>query len=454
VKLPSQAQAVERAEVIRGHLESFATARADDPLVWCSMPRLGSLAYFHMASPHQVPSALSRSDLRLVAERRWPMRGRRSPRKPGVLCGQGTLFMATDANMCRSQSALHERFGPVRPPAPEVRASYRRTRKLVRGATAVAGELVACARREQLELPVDSRAIGTRLVRAAGLIAYAEALLERERPRVVVTGSILSPRGRALVHAARRAGVPSVYIPHTAQSSVDVRLIALPVDYAGLRGSEEVRYLVDHGVQRERLDVVGNPTIAPGPAPAIDPRLGPVFATGLEDFRLEPLLAVVRQALPAEVTVARHPSERSQPADPFAAPWRIFPGRTYDLLASGPPVVVQHSSGVALEALHLGIPVVELRYPGKSPLYPLIREPYVRFASSASELQASVAQARADAADQHLRRELIAWAQAWSGPNGREAGERAVALVERARVEGQRRPIWNPLTRGPERAVS
>jgi hypothetical protein len=283
-------------------------------------------------------------------------------------------------------------------------------------------------------------------LRTFRLIGYWEQLLARELPAVVVVGSITAPRARTLIYAARRAGIPAVYVPHSPQSTVNVPLAALPVDYAALRGEGEAAYLAKHGARRDRLDVVGNPTIVPEPAPEIDRRMAPAFAAGLEEpFRLGPLVRVIREALGKDVTVGRHPK-----ADPeavrhaFPAEWQIFEGRTYDLLRAGPPVVVQHSSGVALEALHLGIPVIELSYPGKPTLYPFAREPHVRFASTSGQLAGAAAAASADAAESARRESLIDWAHRWSSPNGDEAGERAIALVERAAAEGPQGAIWDP----------
>jgi hypothetical protein len=240
--------------------------------------------------------------------------------------------------------------------------------------------------------------------------------------------------------------VPTVYVPPTAQTAPNARIIGLPVDYAGLRGEEEAGYLAGLGVDRGRLDVVGNPTVAEEAAPRIDPGLPAVFAPGLEDeARLGPLVGVVREGLGDRVVVGRHPSAGVEvEGGAFPPGWRIFEGRTYELLRAGPAVVVQHSSGVALEALHLGIPVVELSYPGKAALYPLIREPYVRFASTGQQLREAVAAASGDAGDPGRRRELIEWARGWSWPNGAEAGQRAVALVETALARGPRGPIWEP----------
>ena len=413
------------------------------------MPRFGSLARFRMA---QGPASLAScagvrsggwrpprchaaSAARRAAPARW---------WAGAACSWRRL------PTCGAQAALHERFGPVGRPDAGVGASYRHARGLARQAVSLARELIDCARGHQLELPVDSEAICTRLLRTARLVGYWEALLASEAPRVAVVGSLTAPRARALILAAERMAIPTVYIPHTAQVSQNVALSAMPVDYAGLRGAQEVAYLRGQGVDAGRLDVVGNPTIAPQAPPDIDPARAPVFAAGLDDpSRLGPLVEVIEAALGDRVTVGRHPAvdpEAMRRAVPSA--WTLFDGRTYDLLRSGPPVVLQHSSGVALEALHLGIPVIELCYPGQAGLYPLIARPHVRFASDSRELAAAAAAARADAREPASRDALIDWARSWASPPGAQAGERAVALVERALAEGPRGRIWDPAGAG------
>ena len=74
------------------------------------------------------------------------------------------------------------------------------------------------------------------------------------------------------------------------------------------------------------------------------------------------------------------------------------------------------------------------------PAYPLIREPYVRFASTSEELRAAVADATLDAQDDDCREELAGWARQWASPTGKEAGERVVALVDQAIAAGPRAP--------------
>ena len=65
---------------------------------------------------------------------------------------------------------------------------------------------------------------------------------------------------RALVLAAREAGIATVYIPHAPVIS-DARLVDLPVDYAGLRGPAEVDHYESLGAPGKRLTVVGNPAM-------------------------------------------------------------------------------------------------------------------------------------------------------------------------------------------------
>jgi hypothetical protein len=72
----------------------------------------------------------------------------------------------------------------------------------------------------------------------------------------------------------------------------------------------------------------------------------------------------------------------------------------------------------------------------------------VRSASTSAELRAAAAAAAADARDAGRRQALIDWARGWASPTGAEAGERTVALVEKAVAEGPRGRIWDPWSRG------
>ena len=126
--------------------------------------------------------------------------------------------------------------------------------------------------------------------------------------------------------------------------------------------------------------------------------------------------------------------------------WEIWAGRTYELLQAGPPVLIQASSGVALEALLLGVPTIDVSFPGALPPYPLIREPHVHVASSSSELEAALAEARLDGSDPDRRARIVEWAKGWSHPSGEEAAGGVAGVLRSALSEGPRGPIWDTWT--------
>ena len=222
---------------MRAQIESFAAQRRDDELLWCYLPRLLWSAHGRMAEPHRVPAELGRRQARRMRAVHVSRRNRSTPGGISAQIGGGCLFMATTTNMRRSQAPLYERFGPLRAPE-SARPLRSRTRALTRQATALAWDLIAFARSHQLELAIDAASLHQLFLRAAKLLSVWERLVAAERPRVVVVGSLWQPRARALLHAARRAGIPSVYVPHAPLLS-DVYLMDLAVDYAGLRGAGE-----------------------------------------------------------------------------------------------------------------------------------------------------------------------------------------------------------------------
>ena len=452
MKLPSYEPAAQTLRRTRSALERFADERGEDVLLRCHLPRLlsGTRMEYPMLARPAIPSALSRAQTRRMRAEHSSRSRRTAPRGLSARLGSGCLFAALSTNACRTQASLHERFGPLRAPQATVRAPRRRTRDLTRQAAELAGDLIAFCRRHDVELPIDSVALLAGFLQTARLLAGWERLLASERPRVVVVPWVYQPRTRALLHAARQAGVPSVYVPHTPLRSED-HMLDLGVDYAALRGVAEADRLAGHGVAGDRLDVVGNPALADDAPPSIDRSLSPVFAPSTENpLVLRPFVDLIRAALGSRVTVCRHPTAGPRGASEFPRQWSVHDGRTYGLLRAGPPVVLQQSSGVALESLHLGIPVIELSFPGLDPEYALIREPYVRFASSSGELREMVASATAKTGDGD-REALIEWARQWSWPNGAQAAQRLVALVERAIVQGQRDAIVSPAKSTPDR---
>lgn len=443
LELPTQESLVPRLEATRGGLEDFAAAHVGDPLLWCQLPRLLTDLQNHMASPHAVPSFPSKRKLQGWAERL----GVREPPAwltDNCLASEDCMFLASTTNMARAQAGLHARFAPVRP-AVAPPASIEAMRAGLARAVELADELIAYARDRRLELPEQLGPLHRELIRTAAALVHCEALVAAECPRVVVVSSGGAPRVRALIHAARQAGVPTVCIPHAPQLTDIRRSGDLPWDYAGLRGPAEIAYLAEQGVDAERLDVIGNATVGGGAPPILDPERAPAFAPSKEWVSpVGPLVELVHDALGDRVAVSCHPaSQGNGEGVAFPTGWQVWEGRTYDLLRTGPPVVLQQSSGVALEALHLGIPVIQLHIPGRPTVFPLIREPFCRFCTTSGELAAAVAEAREMAVDDARRAELIAWSREWSSPVGDDADEQAAQLVQRAAVEGPGGAIWD-----------
>lgn len=431
---------MQRSQRARARLTAFAALRGDDVLLWCQLPRLLS-ATNRVLEPHAVPAPLPRRELQAPRSLRASWHKRTMPAGVPVSLAGRCLLLAGDAGQRRAQAPLRERFGPLRPCEP-ARLPPGRTRRRLRQASELASDLIAFGASERLELPIDSAGLHRGLLRTARLLEGWERLLARESPGVVLVGSLWQTPARALVYAARQAGIPSVYVPHRPQRS-EAHPIDLAVGYAGLRGDGEVEFLAGHGMDRQRLDVVGDPSTVLEPPPEIDPSSPAVFAPSSEDPRmLAPMIELVHEALGSGVVVGRHPAA-GDGASAFPRQWPIFPARTRELLKRGSPVVLQQSSGVALESMQVGIPVIELQFPGQAPTFPLIREPYVRFASSSAQLATAAAASLADARDSSRRERLIAWARHWAWPTGAEAAARLVALVEDAIDRGPREPIWD-----------
>lgn len=270
-----------------------------------------------------------------------------------------------------------------------------------------------------------------RLVRKAfrAAISYYESrhLIDRYEPGLVVVANQHSPGPRGLLKAAIDADIPSIYFPH-APLSTHPCYRDLPVTAAGLRGEREVEFYAGLGANPLRVSSVGDPTIsrrdlavAQGP---------PILA--LSPLPVEELSAIVRlvqSAINGRVTVCPHPSsDLSQLQALVPEDWRISRLRTFDEMQTGVSLLIQQSSGVALEALSLGIPVVQLQSEDSAPGYAFLREPYVSIVERDSELrEVATAVSRLSAVDRQLMAE---WAEEWVGPRGDAAADRGRKLLE------------------------
>lgn len=295
-------------------------------------------------------------------------------------------------------------------------------------------------RSKQAGLRVRPNEVRTYCLAGARALARAEGVLTSEKTGLLVVATQHAPNMRALVATARHRGVPSVYFPH-APTAANRQYADLPTDYAGLRGAGEVDFYRGCGVSGN-LPQVGNPGV--GDFLEDQARIlkeAPVFAVpDLDPAVLADLFRLTVSAIGTEkVLVAPHPrSDRKELIRHLPSSWGLWSnGSTLDLLRRGPRFVVQHSSGVAWEALALGIPVIQLSYPNESANYPLIAKPFVLFAHSTPSLSEAVANAIAISSDRKGRDELRDWATYWCTSVGRRAREACVGLINQALQEGQ-----------------
>jgi len=328
------------------------------------------------------------------------------------------------------------RVAPRRLPVRGVAATSRRGMDL---ADAFAETLI----REEVVAPLPIRLLYDSFLTTQRYLAATERMLDELRPRAVVIATNHSIPSRALAFAARRHGIPTVYFPH-APMIRDERFSDIPADFAGMRGEAEIDRLVALRVAPDRLEVVGDPSLDALTQPSIDPN-GPVslaLPSILTDEEVRVTVEWVRAAAGDNVVVSPHPRQGEVYARRFAPEgWKVWNDRTVSLLRQGPPVVIQQSSGVAVEAMLLGLPTLQIDLPPHRPNYPALDPKHVRFIGSTDQAVAAVTDARADAADPERRQAIVEWARRWSAYQGSEAVERAWKLIQRALYEGAG-PAW------------
>jgi hypothetical protein len=270
----------------------------------------------------------------------------------------------------------------------------------------------------------------------AVLQARAERLMRgRHAPDVLVVATQHGATTRAVLAAANRSiRVRTVYVPH-APLADNVFYDDLPAHWALLRGPAEVRAYAAAGVDAGRLSAVGDPSI---PAPAgVAPRDGRRVLYALSTDHVGSLTndyAMMVAAGLTEVEVSMHPRLRDR-ADLLAlipAGWSLNPSSsTYQRMAEEPfAAVVQHGSGLGLEALALGLPVIELCNPGRTPNYHYTTDPEVPIVATASQLADALVRAvRSPAADEARQVYAAEWTVAFGPTAAASAAEALVAVL-------------------------
>jgi len=337
-----------------------------------------------------------------------------------------TLYVGTGSNQWRSLEPIVERASLDEVPAVELRP-----RSLV-GIDSPVTEVVRALGDAIGSDPATERMV-TRAARKAqrGLRRAATVLDAAEITRVVVATQH-EAEVRAFICEARRRGIPTVYIPH-APLSASVIYDDLPVDLAALRGASEVAHYARLGAEISGLVVVGNPGIGASRPPSIDARMPVVLALSWPiDEAMLAAIAVVYEAVGDDVIVAPHPAlSRRRLSEVLPDTWKVLSDRfrTWDLLRLGPWCVIQASSGVAAEALYLGLETIELAFPGRPAAYRFLTEPAVRFAEDSVELRSQVEAARAAIGNATRRQAVREHATRWCSTSGDAAISDALKVI-------------------------
>lgn len=265
-----------------------------------------------------------------------------------------------------------------------------------------------------------------------GHLARARLLLASTPPQAVVVASQHNSVSRALLAAAdETGGIETWYVPH-APVADNLAYRDLPVDFAMLRGGAERRFYERLGADAHRMFDVGDPSV-PGEAALSFERHGPVVVAGTVTTGdvLAAHLRVIAEANLPSVIFRPHP--RAEPSqDRLAADlgWEVVRDRsTFEVLwTRRPSVLVQIQSGVGLEALRVGVPVVNLVGPDEPMNYPYLDSPFVASVSTTDELVAALDRFQFSETDP-VERRTYAWS--WSSAVGPEAVERFVEAASR-----------------------
>ena len=281
-------------------------------------------------------------------------------------------------------------------------------------------------RRLVQQLDIRDRSGRARLQRLLGIaileVDVARRFFEAHRPRKLVAPTQHSVPARAALVAAQAAGVPTVYVPHAPIANNRIYR-DLPFDHAALRGPLEVDYYADLGADRARLHVVGDLSLSirADSSPCPD---GPIVVapSPWEAPRVEKFIAMVDAGIKQPFVVCPHP-RTDVPHMRQLLPERahlVEGERTVDVIARGCRAVVQNSSGVAVEAMLLGAPVIEVPASGQPPSYLAITEPYVRVATTPAEVQQAVSTLSPGARLHHVE-QARTWVRGWTAHTGTEA---------------------------------
>lgn len=320
----------------------------------------------------------------------------------------------------------------------------KRTRRLAHGLA----DATACER-------ISAR-LAMRLTRVAGhAIRAVERFVDHNAPTCIVVATQHSFQARAMSWVARERGIPTVYVPH-APVSMKRQYADLPFDYAALRGSQAIEYYAGLGADRARMCAVGDLSLGDIPdSPLVPARDKVVVAPSpWPEEKVRTFMDIVSNGVDGRYQVYPHPrSDLDQLRNATGTTGTLVTGhRTATALGQGATVVIQHGSGVSLEAMLLGIPVIEVLMERSHPRSPVTREPHAYVVGDARELRHCLQTIAAGEPDSR-RIDRQDWAREWCSATGAESQRRFDELLQSdLRADGPLVDGWSTPNIFPGRA--
>jgi hypothetical protein len=437
----AEVTSAETGQRVTALLDRFLHAHRDDAVAWVACGFLWAeykvRAGMHAArrtAPSSVLSAPRRAGA-LVRSlvREGQFRGR-------YLTSGDAIFVASTKNQLRAVAPLLTApvaaGGAAGAPLRALAVPFVRTAAIARERAEEIGDGL---RRADVAFPGGTRTVYALFFSVALHLAYARQLIERVSPRVVVVASNHDVAARALARAAHEKDVPSVLVPHAPMLG-DLRLRDAPTDYVAVRGEREAAWYLANGAAPDQVAVAGDPALQPAPQLVPIPTGAPVvFAPSpYADADVADQVALIAAATDGDVVVTPHPRQRLEFLQGIAPQhWTFHSGHTYARLREGATAVVQSSSGVALESLLLGIPVLEIE-PAGGRLYPFLESDLIPSVRTAEDIAGQLELMRARVGDRAYRERLAEYARSWCSAGGEAAAQNLLRFVRLAADQGKR----------------
>lgn len=391
--LSGVSESIDHAAEFADALDRFAREWGPDEVLWAALPQIHLIARSTLDEPHLTASKRPlelRDRLEKVLRHSAPGHG------PELFSLDKCLFVSTSIQHRRVIDPVIATISAGRPAPvasshlapPSLRAVY----TVVSHARHIARSLYQFLYRDGLILREEAYEA---VLQASLLTLRARRTLQLHRPRLLVIATQHGNAVRAVLSAANQLAIPSVYVPHAPVA--DNRFYRdLPVSVALLRGPREVDFYVSSGAARNRLDVVGDPMIQPHhPVPSHQNGTLLYAPSPHSERLLKSQVRLIEEGAPGDVEVSPHPRMDGEALSRMCpANWTLaVRTSTYERMVSGTiSAVVLANSGVGLEALYLGLPVVDLHHPGSNERYPYLLDAEVVSIRDSSGLERACAE--------------------------------------------------------------